>query len=185
MSRGLAKRLITADEYERMGEAGVFPPDARLELIEGEIYEMSPIGSLHAARVTFLTRVAEKLGGGFQVRVQNPSRLNDISEPQPDLALVRWRDDYYRGAHPRPDDVLLAVEVADSTVNADPTSKIPLYARARIPEAWLVNIPEEQVEIYSAPARGLYQRAEVFGRGAEAKSHTVEGLAVGVSQLLG
>src|SRR5215210_2412570 len=115
MSRGLAKRWITADEYERMGEAGIFPPDARLELIEGEIYEMSPIGSLHAACVTFLTHILEKLGDGFQVRVQNPIRLDDFSEPQPDLALVSWRDDYYRGAHPQPNDVLLVIEVADTT----------------------------------------------------------------------
>ena len=185
MSRGLAKRSITADEYERMGEAGIFPPDARLELIEGEIYEMSPIGSPHAACVTFITYVLNQLGRGFQVRVQNPIRLNDFSEPQPDVALLRWRDDFYRGAHPTPDDVLLAVEVADTTLIADRKVKVPLYARAGVAEAWLVNIPEEQVEIYSDPSGGAYQRAEDFGRGVEAVSHTVEGLAVKVGELLG
>lgn len=185
MSRGLAKRWITADEYERMGEAGIFPPDARLELIEGEIYEMSPIGSPHAACVTFITYALNQLGSGFQVRVQNPIRLSDISEPQPDVALLRWRDDFYRGAHPTPADVLLVVEVADATLTADRKVKLPLYASAGIAEAWLVNIPEELVEIYSAPSDGVYERAETVGRGAEARSHTVEGLAVGVGELLG
>ncbi|HEX8285761.1 MAG TPA: Uma2 family endonuclease [Pyrinomonadaceae bacterium] len=185
MSRELAKHWITADEYERMGEAGIFPPDARLELIEGEIFEMSPIGSPHAACVTFITYVLNLLGRSFQVRVQNPVRLNDFSEPQPDISLLHWRDDFYRDAHPTPADVLLVVEVADTTLIADRKIKLPLYAHAGIAEAWLVNIPEEQVEIYSDPAGGAYQRAEVFGRDSEARSHTVEGLALSVGELLG
>jgi Uma2 family endonuclease len=186
MSRGLAKRWITADEYERMGEAGIFPPDARLELIEGEIYEMSPIGSPHAACVKFLAGLFHRLfGSRFIVSVQDPVRLNDLSEPQPDVALLRWRDDFYRGAHPKPADVLLVVEVADTTVAADRKVKLPLYAKAGIREAWLVNIPEERVEIYSDPAGGIYRRPEVFGRGAEALSHAVEGLGVSVDELLG
>ena len=169
-----------------MGEAGIFRQDARLELIEGEIIEMSPIGSPHAACVNFLSRLLNRLfGDSYIVATQNPVRLNDISEPQPDVALLRWRDDFYRGAHPTPEDVLLVVEVADTTVVKDKTLKVPLYARAGIAEAWLVNIPEELVEIYSEPAGGVYRRAEVFGRGAEARSHTVEGLAVAVGELLG
>ncbi|MET0625457.1 MAG: Uma2 family endonuclease [Pyrinomonadaceae bacterium] len=185
MSRGLAKRRITADEYERMGEAGIFPPDARLELIQGEIYEISPIGSPHAACVTFLTYVLSQFGRDFQVSVQNPVRLSDFSEPQPDVALLRWRDDFYRGAHPTPEDVLLVVEVADATVVTDRKVKLPLYARAGIAEAWLVNIPEGQVEVYSDPAGGAYRRAEVFGRGAEARAHTIEALSLNVGELLG
>ena len=116
MSAEIAKYSFTAEEFERLGEAGILRQDARLELIEGEICEISPIGSVHAACVTFLAHVLEKFGGGFQVRVQNPIRLNDFSEPQPDVVLVRWRDDYYRGAHPQPGDMLLVVEVADNTV---------------------------------------------------------------------
>jgi Uma2 family endonuclease len=186
MSRGLAKHCITADEYERMGEAGIFPPDARLELIEGEIYEMSPIGSPHAACVDALALLfTETARRRFLVRVQNPVRLNDFSEPQPDLTLMRWRDDFYRGAHPTPDDVLLVVEVADTTLIDDRRVKVPLYARAGVAEAWLVNIPESQIEIYSDPAGGAYRRAEVFVRGAEARSHTVESPAVSVRELLG
>ena len=186
MSRGLAKRWITADEYERMGEAGIFPPDARLELIEGEIYETSPIGSPHAACVKFLAGLFHRIfGNRLVVSVHDPIRLNDFSEPQPDVALLRRRDDFYRSAHPTPEDVLLVVEVADATVVADRKVKLPLYAHSGVAEAWLVNIPEGQVEIYSDPASGAYRRAEVFGRGAEARSHTVEGLAVGVGELLG
>ena len=119
------------------------------------------------------------------VSVHNPVRLNDFSEPLPDLALLQWRDDYYRHAHPVPTDILLLIEVADTTVGTDRSVKMPLYARTGITEVWLVNIPEELVEIYSDPADGAYRRAEVSGRGAEARSHTVEGLVVSVAELLG
>jgi Uma2 family endonuclease len=185
MSHQLAKYSISADEYERMGAAGIFPPDARLELIEGEIYEMSPIGSPHAACVTYLAHILTRLAGSFSVRVQNPIRLNDFSEPQPDLALVRWRDDFYRSAHPTPADVLLVVEVADTTVETDRRLKIPLYAKAGIPEMWLVNIPGGRIEVYSDQSGDSYRRVEHFGRGASARSHTVEGLAVEVAEVLG
>lgn len=186
MARELAKRWISADEYERMGEAGIFPENARLELIGGEIFEMSPIGSPHAACVDFLVyRFSETGRGRFIVRVQNPIRLNDFSEPQPDVALLRRRDDFYRDSHPTPADVLLVVEVAETTVVTDRTIKIPLYARAGVPEVWLVNIPDGRVEIYSQPSGDSYARAESFGRDAEAKSHTVGRLAVNVAELLG
>src|SRR5947209_19828600 len=186
MSRQLAKRLLTADEYERMGEAGIFHPDDRLELLEGEIYEMSTIGSPHAARVDLLiTLLTERAQRRFIVRGQSPVRLNDFSEPQPDVALLRWRDDFYRSAHPTPADVLLVVEVADTTAETDRKVKVPLYARAGIPEAWLVNTPDERIEVYSDPSGDSYRRVEHFGRGAEARSHTVAGLAVGVGELLG
>ena len=186
MSAALDKYSFTAEEFERMGEAGILRQDARLELIEGEIFEMSPIGSLHAACVKFLTQLLHRLfSGTFIVGVQDPIRLNDFSEPQPDVTLLRWRDDYYRERHPTPADVLLVIEVADATVVKDRAIKIPLYARSGVPESWLVNIPEEQVEIYSGPADSAYRRAEVYGRGKEARSHTVEGLAVNVGELLG
>lgn len=185
MSSQLAKYWITADEYERMGEAGIFK-DARLELIEGEIFQMSPTGSPHAACVTFLSMLlSRQFGDRLIVITQNPVRLNDFSEPQPDVALLRWRDDFYREAHPRPDDVLLVVEVADSTVLSDRAVKVPLYARSGIPEVWVVSLPDERVEVYSAPSGAAYGRTVLFGRGEQARSATVEGLAVSVSELLG
>ncbi len=186
MSAALDKYSFTAEEFERLGEAGILRQDARLELIDGEIFEMSPIGSLHAACVNFLSMLLNSLfGKSHIIATQNPIRLSDFSEPQPDITLLRRRVDFYRGGLPTPVDVLLLIEVADTTVIADQKVKIPLYARSGVPEAWLVNIPEEQVEVYSDPVNGTYQRAEVFGRGAEARSHTVEGLAVSVDELLG
>jgi Uma2 family endonuclease len=186
MSRKLAKRWISAGEYERMGEAGIFPPDARLELIEGEIYEMSPIGSPHAACVDTLTLLFTEIAKRrFIVRVQNPIQLDDFSEPQPDIALVRWREEFYRDAHPTPEDVLLIVEVADTTVVTDRSVKIPLYAKAGVPEVWLVNIPDERVEINSDPAGGEYRRVTQYARGERAQSPTVQALTVSVDELFG
>lgn len=186
MSRQLAKRWITADEYERMGEAGIFRPDDRLELLEGEIYEMSPINPPHAGCVGFLTSF---LGGlaerRFIVSVQNPVRLDDHSEPQPDVMLLRWRDDYYRHAHPTPADVLLVIEVADATVESDRSYKIPLYAGAGVPEAWVVNIPAERVEVYAEPVAGEYMVVKFYQRGEELQAHTFTGLSVGVNDVLG
>ena len=182
----MVKRRITADEYERMGEAGIFPPDDRLELLEGGIYETSPIGSPHAACVDALVLLFSEIAQRrFIVRVQNPIRLSDFSEPQPDVALLRWRDDFYRSAHPTPADVLLVVEVADTTVETDREVKVPLYARTGIPEVWLVNIPDGRIEAYSDQSGDSYRRVEHFGRGASARSHTVEGLAVEVAEVLG
>jgi len=186
MSRKLAKHWVTADEYERMGEAGIFPQDARLELIEGEIYEMSPIGSSHASCVKYLSELLHKLfGGTLTIGIQDPIRLNDFSEPQPDVSLLRRRDDFYHDAHPTPADVLLVIEVADTTVETDRKVKIPLYARAGIKEAWIVNIPDERVEVYTDPSGEAYAQVKEFGRGERAQSETLANLVVGVAELVG
>src|SRR5207237_5552410 len=116
---------------------------------------------------------------------QNPIRLSDLSEPQPDVALLRWRDDFYRHTHPRPADVLLVVEVADTTVATDRAVKLPLYAQAGISEVWLVNLPEEQIELYAAPANGVYQTVRHFQRGENVQAQTVPGLVVSVDDVLG
>lgn len=186
MSRRLAKRWITADEYERMGEAGIFGEDARLELLEGEIYEMSPIGSPHSACVTILHQLLTlKFANKLIVFSQNPIRLDDFSEPQPDVALVRWRADFYKSSHPTPADVLLIIEVADSTVENDRSYKMPLYAKAGIAEAWLVNLVEECVELYAEPLGEAYQTVRRFTRGETVSAHSIESLNVGVSDILG
>lgn len=186
MSVEIARHSFTVEEFERMGGAGIFPPDARLELIEGEIFEMSPIGSLHAACVKFLSGQLNRLfGGTLIVSVQDPIRLNEFSEPQPDLALLRWRDDFYRGAHPTPADVLLVVEVADTTVETDRKLKVPLYARASVPEVWLVNIPEERVEVYADPAGDSYRVVVQTVRGERAQSHTFKEFSVSIEELFG
>jgi Uma2 family endonuclease len=186
MSRQLAKHWISVDEYERMGRAGIFEEDARLELLEGEIYEMSPIGSPHAACVKFISALLNNLfNGKLIVSTQDPIRLDDFSEPQPDIALLRWRDDFYRHAHPTPADVLLVIEVADSTVESDRTYKMPLYAKAGVEEAWLVNLPDETIELYAEPTGGIYQVSKSFKRGEEVQAHAVAGLRVNVTDILG
>ncbi len=186
MSQQLAKHWITVDEYERMGEAGIFCSDSRLELLEGEIYEMSPIGSRHAACVDALVLILTEIANRrFIVRTQSPIRLDDYSEPQPDLALLRWRDDFYRHAHQQPADVLLVIEVADTTLDSDRRYKLPLYAKAGIPEAWLINLPDESIELYAEPSNGAYQITREFKRDEEAHSHTITDLRVSVAIAVG
>jgi Uma2 family endonuclease len=186
MSLPISKYYFSAAEFERMGEAGVFTKDARLELIEGEIIERSPIGSRHAACVKFLSRFLHRAVGDIAlVSTQDPIRLNDFSEPEPDLALLRLRDDFYRDAHPTPADVLLIIEVADTTLGYDRQIKAPLYARAGIEETWIVNLAEEQIETYAGLADGSYQTIVNFRRGEEARARTIANLSVGVADVLG
>jgi Uma2 family endonuclease len=186
MSNQLAKYWIKTDEYERMGEAGIFSPDARLELLEGSIYELPPIRPPHAACVTRLGTFFHRLfDRRFIISIQNPVRLDEFSEPQPDVALERWRDDFYRHAHPTPADVLLVIEVADSTVESDRSYKMPLYAKAGIPEGWLVNLPDERIELYAEPADGAYQIKREFKRGDEVQSHGLSDLRVNAADVLG
>lgn len=169
-----------------MGEAAIFHEDARLELIEGEIVEMSPIGSRHAACVNFLTGfLSRALGNAAIVSIQNPIQLNDLTEPQPDVALLRPRDDFYRNSHPQPRDVLLVIEVADTTVDYDRSIKLPLYATAGIPEVWIINLPAEHIEIYAAPLADAYQFASQATRGDVAASHSITNMAINVNEVLG
>ncbi len=146
------RRLFTADEYQQMIRAGVFDEDDRLELIEGEITEMSPISSKHAGHVNRLSELLrERLRGRVLVSVQNPVHLGEYSEPQPDLTLLRPRADYYADSHPTPEDVLLVVEVADTSVGFDRDVKIPMYARAGVGEVWLVTLVDKWIEVYREP----------------------------------
>ena len=166
MSVQIARRHFNVIEYYRMAAAGVLSEDDRVELIEGEVVEMNPIGSRHAACVGRLTELLGRLVGDVAiVWVQNPVRIDDYSEPLPDVALLKRRDDFYAQANPQPTDVLLIIEVADSSVEYDRDIKIPLYARAGVPEAWLVNLPEEAVEIYARPLNNAYQETRLVKRG--------------------
>ena len=129
------RHRLTVAEYHRMGDTGIFSPEARVELIEGEVIDMPPIGSLHAGTVSYLVEVLRPACGGWAiVRTQNPVFLDLRSEPQPDVALLRPRPDFYRNAHPTPTDVFLIVEVADTTLAYDTQIKLPLYARHGVPE---------------------------------------------------
>lgn len=186
MAVNLAKHHFTVSEYERMGETGVLPPDARVELIEGEIVEMSPIESPHAACVDLITEnLNPQLRGRAIVRTQNPIVLDDFSEPQPDAAVLKLRADRYREAHPRPLDVLLIIEVSDTTVQKDRLVKMPLYARAGIPEALLFDLAGDQVEYYSQPKAGTYQVARTLRRGERFESASMPGHALDIALILG
>jgi Uma2 family endonuclease len=157
MGEGMAvqalRRLFTADEYHRMTQAGILSEDDRVELIEGEIVQMSPIGSRHARCVRLLNRIFSKgVGDRAIVDVQNPIRLGERLEPQPDVALLRPRPDFYAGVHPGPEDVLLIAEVMERSAAFDREVKAPLYARSGIPEVWWVDLEEEVVEVYREPS---------------------------------
>lgn len=182
----VSRYSFTVAEYERMGQFGIFSEDDRVELVCGEIIEMSPIGERHAACVAILTQlITLRLRHSALVWVQNPIRLDDYSEPQPDIAVLKHRDDFYRHAHPRPEDVLVVIEVSDSTLEYDRKVKMPLYAGVGIPETWLVNLPEECIEMYSDPADGEYQTARSYARGQKLQSHTLASLRISVSKVLG
>ncbi|HEX8069660.1 MAG TPA: Uma2 family endonuclease [Pyrinomonadaceae bacterium] len=173
----IAKYYFTVAQYERMAEVGVLSPDCRVELIEGEIVKMSPIGKRHAACVNRLNRLlGQALGTAAIVSVQNPIRLDDYSEPQPDVALLKPRADFYEQALPAPADVLLVIEVCDTTLEYDRQIKLPLYARAGLPEVWLVNLADEQIETYAHPAADAYQTNARHQRGADVQAHTIAGL---------
>src|SRR5207247_3212709 len=149
MGMPLAHRRFTVDEYYRMAETGILAEDDRVELLDGEIVEMSPIGPRHAATVTRLDHLFNRLVGDRAiVRAQNPVRLDGYSEPEPDIALVTPRADFYRAEHPTPRDILLIVEVADTSLRYDRHTKLPGYARAGVPEAWLVDLTADRVERY-------------------------------------
>ncbi len=145
----LQRHRLTVDEYYRMGQAGVFAPDARVELIEGEVIDMAPIGTRHASAVKKLNALLSAAAQGRAiVAVQDPLRLSDASEPEPDLMLLRPRADFYAQAHPGPADVLLLIEVSDSTAAYDRSVKLDLYARHRIAEVWIVDLDNNVVRFF-------------------------------------
>jgi Uma2 family endonuclease len=186
MSAQLEKRYFNVDEYYRMARAGVLKPDDRVELIEGEIIKMSPIGSPHAAcvsRLNDLLRSLEKRKA--MVRIQNPIRLNEFSEPVPDIVLLKSRRDYYSARHPIPSDVFLIMEVADTSLLSDRKVKVPLYARALIQEVWLVNLPKKIVEVYYEPAGGTYRRSRKHHRGEAVVAESIPGLELKVNDIFG
>jgi Uma2 family endonuclease len=149
---------ITAQEYLRMGEAGVFGPEARLELIEGEIVEMAPIGSAHASTVRRLDRLFGRRAGDLAlVSVQSPLVIGERSVPQPDVALLKPRADDYYGSHPSAADALLVIEVSDTTLRFDLSTKIALYARAGIAEAWVVDVEGRVVRVFRDPDPSGYR----------------------------
>lgn len=156
------RHRITVDEYHRMAEVGLFAPDARVELVEGEIIDMAPIGVDHNGVVNqLLALFAAAVGRKGVVQVQGAIRLDQSTELQPDVAICMPRGDFYRTAHPAPADILLIVEVSDSTLGYDRDVKLPLYARHGIPEAWIVDLRNGELRVYRSPDRGAWREQRV------------------------
>ena len=186
MAVQLLRRRFTADEYQRMGQVGILGEDDRLELIEGEIVEMVPIGSRHQAAVDRLTRLFSGLVADVaMIRVQGPVRLGGDSEPQPDVTVLSLSNDFYASAHPGPADVLLLVEVSDSSTEYDREVKVPLYARYGIAEVWLVGLETETLEVYRSPAAQGYQDVFQSVRGQGLSPEFFPGLELAVDDILG
>ena len=164
----VSRHRLTVADFRRMGEVGILGPDDRVELIAGEIIDMSPIGSLHAALVARLaSALGQRVGETAVIWTQNPLTLDDTSQPQPDLAVLRPRADFYAAAHPGPADVLLVIEVADTTLAFDLDVKVPLYAAAGIPEAWVIEAPSRRTLVFRRPVNGRYAERHVIEPEAE------------------
>ena len=180
------RHLFTVEDFAQMGEAGIFGAGDRVELIDGEIREMTPIGPPHAAIVDRLAELLlGRLAGKANVRIQNPIRLGRYTEPQPDLVVARRRMDYYAGRHPEADDVLLVIEVADSSLLYDRVEKAPRYATARIPEVWLVDVSGATVIVYTDPGADGYAQERLVRPGEEIVSAAVAELRLPVGDVFG
>lgn len=180
----LARKLFTVHEYHRMGEAGILHEDDRVELIEGEIVQMAAIGTRHFTCVNELTRLLVRtVGDEAIVSVQNPVRLDERNEPQPDLAVIRARS--YRESLPTPEDILLLIEVSDTTLAYDKNAKLPLYARSGIPEVWIVDLAGETIERYTEHSGNDYRHMEKVRRGEAFESTALPSLSLHADDVLG
>ncbi len=180
----IRRHRLTVEEYHRMGEAGILRQDERVELIEGEIVDMVPIGSAQGAAVKRLIRImTQAVGERAIVAAQDPVLLDENSEPQPDIALLRSREDFYANAHPDPKDVLLIIEVADSSLRYDREVKIPLYARHGIPEVWLVDLEHKALTTHRQPQDKGYKEVLKPDSLEDLELPGLEGLRVDLSEL--
>ena len=179
------RRRFTVAEYYAMAEAGILARDERVELLNGDVIVMPPIGDWHASRaILFTNTFPPQLQGRASVSIQNPVRLNDGSEPQPDVMLLRWRDDFYRDGHPGPADVLLLIEVSDSSVDFDRNEKLSAYAAAGIPEVWIVNRPDRRIESHSDPAGDEYATVRHYGAGESISPQAFPDVVLQVDQII-
>lgn len=165
----IQRKLFTTEDYYKMADVGILEPESRYELINGEIIKMTPIKSAHAGIVTFLLEyLIIELHKKNTIIGQNPLLLGQFSEPEPDIVVAAYRKDRYRSRHPAPSDVFLIIEVADSSLEYDRGTKKELYAESGIPEYWIANIPEKQLEIFRHPAGSDYSDKEVLLQGEKA-----------------
>ena len=178
--------LWTVDEYHRMGEAGLLTKEDRVELVEGELVQMAPIGSEHVGSVLTLNRLlVMAVEERAMVSVQGPVRLDRHSEPEPDFAILKPRADEYRSALPTAQDVLLIIEVADTSLAYDRGLKLELYARHGIPEVWVVNLAAQEVEVFRGPHDGDYSSRVHVGRSSTLEIAALPGVSIPADRIFG
>lgn len=182
----ITRRRFSVKDYYLMADLGILGPDDRVELIDGDILHMAAISSYHAGCADYLNMFfAHTLGFSVGIRARNPLRLDEYNEPRPDLALLTPRDDFYAHAHPGPGDALLVVEVSHTTVEFDRDVKAPLYARAAIPELWLVNLDDYYLDALSQPSGGEYRAARRLARGDTIAPALLPDARLDVGRMLG
>ncbi len=179
------KHLTDIKEWQKLGEANIFPPDSRLELIEGEILEMAPIGCNHSGHLKRINKLFTILTADCaDTSVQNPLQLGDLSEPEPDFMLLKPNDDFYCSRHPNADDVLLLIEVADSSLSFDQNQKLRLYANHHIPEYWLMNLNDSCVEVYRQPHGDCYGEKTTLRAGDSITLSQLDSITINMVDIL-
>lgn len=175
---------FTVDDYYKMIDLGILDDREKAEIIDGELIKKMTIGDKHAFAVDFLNRFFFKcLSDNILVRVQNPLRLSDYDEPEPDIVLTDLTK-YDGKRHPRPEETVLVVEVSESTLKYDRDTKLPLYAAAEIPEVWIVNLPNEIIEVHQKPFAGIYQYVKIFQSGETVTSGVLPDVTLSVDSIL-
>lgn len=186
LSDSIPRRMRhTVRDFYRMEKAGVFAPERRYELLEGDIFQVPKPTPLHASRHDWLTRaLITRLGARYWLRTQNPVRLDNFSEPLPDFAVLKPRKEAY-STHPRPGDTLLIIELAQSSLSYDIGRKQRAYAKAGIPEYWVLDLTDRQLHVFRKPAAIGYAQAQVLDTSDEIESTTVKGLRFTVREMVG
>jgi len=180
-----AKPRISVQEYYHMAETGLLSPEARVELLDGQIIEKSPISPFHGGVSKFLIQFFSALvQDRWIISVQNPVRLGEYSEPEPDLMLLKPSSNFYRYRHPRPEDVFLLVEISDTSLEKDQEKKVPAYARAGIAEVWIVNLNEQTIEVYRRPHLAGYGSKVILNAGDKANPQFFPDVSLDVAGLL-
>jgi len=186
METEVTKKLFTVDEYYRMAEAGILNEDSRVELIEGEIIQMSPIGIRHASCVSrAITLFITSLGKRILLNAQNPLRLSNVTEPQPDILLLKPRADFYSSRHPVGEDTCLVMEVSDTTLRYDRDRKVPLYAKSGVSEVWIEDLQANVILVFRNRAGERYSTSMAFHRGEQVSLAAFPEITFKVEDLLG
>ena len=179
------KHLTDIHEWQKIGAANIFPPESRLELINGEIIEMSPIGTNHAGHLKRITNLLTILVSGKAiVSVQDPLQLGDLSEPEPDFMLLKPNPDFYSSRHPVADDVLLLIEIADSSLSFDQNQKLRLYALHNVPEYWLLNLIDNCLEVYRKPKGEVFAEKTTLYNGDNITLSQLQNITIRISDIL-